>query len=124
MTWRSLFRYSAKPANAFAKAERLGYDEALSWAQKNLAPDLQHTLHLMRANRDCADEAQWCEHLSAYLAHFGVAPVFLAKGSEPRIERLETARDPDIDGGPLVTVIMCAWNAEAGLPPEKWSSLK
>ncbi len=71
-----------------------------------------HAVSALRANLAHADEAAWLDHLNRYLAHFGMAPVLLAPEGADRFHRLSCAPLPPVARGPLVTVIMPAWNAE------------
>ena len=93
--------------------------QAIALAEAHLPAERRHTVEILRANaaRDRGDEAAWLLHLNGYLAHFGMAPVRLrAEGSDPGpdlLARLTTDPLPFVETGPLVTVIMPAWNAAA-----------
>lgn len=80
--------------------------------------------HLFRANDALDNERQWLAHLNRYLALFDLEPLTLAPARKWRGLRREKvsrflrlrARTPRrVETGPLVTVIMPAFNAEATL---------
>lgn len=90
-------------------------DLACALAEAWLTPKYAHTAGILRANRALmhGDEAGWLDEVNAYLAHYEVSPVGLQPGGSIT-EQLVSATDlPAIDTGPLVSVIMAAWNAEA-----------
>lgn len=67
--------------------------------------------HLLRANAALADEAAWLGHLNRYLALDGLEPLRLAEGTAPRLLRVNARTPRSIESGPLVSVVMPAWNA-------------
>ncbi len=93
-----------------------GRDElACELAERWLPPKRAHTAAVLRANRALGqgDEAGWLAEVNAYLDHYDVAPVGLGEGAQIT-SRLRPAGDlPPVADGPLVSVIMPAWNAEA-----------
>lgn len=95
---------------------RHGHDRAIRLAEAHLPEDLAHTVLALRANAAAAagDAAAWSAHFNAYLAPFGLAPITL-EGEGTIFERLACAPLPGVTGGPLVSVIMPAWNAVATL---------
>lgn len=96
--------------------ERQGHDRAIRLAEAHLPADLAHTVLPLRANAAAAagDAAGWSAHVNAYLERFGVAPIVL-EGEGSIFDRLGTAPLPAVTGGPLVSVIMPAWNAATTL---------
>lgn len=86
----------------------------IALAERHLPSELRYTASILRANAAIGrrDEAGWQRHLNAYLDHFGTAPIRL-QGSGTVFDRLATDPLPAVTGGPLVSVIMPAWNAEA-----------
>lgn len=88
-------------------------DLALEMAERDLPDDLAYTVEILWANAAIARgaEAEWLSHVNAYLAHFDLAPLRL-KGGGALLDRLSTVPLPPATGGPLVSVIMPAWNAE------------
>jgi glycosyltransferase involved in cell wall biosynthesis len=100
---------------AAAEAAKTGAHElGVALAEAHLASELAYTAHILKANAALAnaDEAGWQEHLNAYLTHFDVAPICLDAGEGTVFDRLNTAPLPPVTDGPLVTVIMPAWNSE------------
>lgn len=100
---------------AAADVARAGeHERAIALAEAHLSPNLTYTAHILKANAALSkcDEAGWQEHLNAYLAHFNVAPICLDVGEGSVFDRLNTASLPLVTDGPLVTVIMPAWNSE------------
>ena len=85
---------------------------ALALAREALPADLHHTIEILRANAAAGDEARWLGHLNAYLEALGAAPVHLAPEGASRFHRLRCDVPPAPAEGPLVTVILAAWNAE------------
>jgi hypothetical protein len=98
-------------ANRVAQAG--DHNRAIALAEEHLPADLAYTAHVLHANAALArgDEAGWQMHLNAYLAQFGAAPIRL-EGSGTVFDRLTGTPLPPVTGGPLVSVIMPAWNAE------------
>ncbi|EYD76793.1 Glycosyl transferase, family 2 [Rubellimicrobium mesophilum DSM 19309] len=98
---------------AHSLALRGEHARAIALAEQYMPEDLAHTIHILRANAaiSVGHEAAWLEHLNSYLNHFDVAPVRL-DGSGTVIDRLSTTALPEVTGGPLISVIMPAWNAE------------
>lgn len=87
---------------------------AITLAETYLPADLAHTIAILRANEAVArgDIDGWAAHLNTYLAHYKTAPIQL-EGEGSVFDRLACAPLAPVTGGPLVSVIMPAWNAEA-----------
>ena len=85
----------------------------LAYARKYLPQELAYTIETLRANAALRrkDEAGWLRHINAYLAHFDVAPVRLTAGDD-LLSRLGCNHLTPMNGGPLVSIIMTAFNAE------------
>lgn len=96
-------------------ARRGDHEGALAFARGHLPPEFAHTLHVLAANRAAAggDRAGWLGHLNRYLAHFGMAPLRLTgDGHDNLLAGLTGAAPlPAVTDGPLVSVIMPAFNA-------------
>ncbi len=100
---------------AAAEVAKTGaHDRGVALAEAHLPPELTYTSHILKANAALAkgDEAQWQDHLNAYLAHFNAEPICLDAREGTVFDRLNTEPLPPVTDGPLVTVIMPAWNAE------------
>lgn len=100
---------------AAAVAQTGDHERAIALATRYLPDDLAYTAEILRCNAAGrrGDDAAWLQHLNGYLGHFGVAPVRLATGAGPRFMRLAPSDLPAVTGGPLVSIIMPAWNAAA-----------
>jgi glycosyltransferase involved in cell wall biosynthesis len=88
---------------------------ALSLAKDLVSPQHAHSLEILLANAALADEAAWLTHLNRYLEHFEAAPIRLKPDGLTRFHRLACDPLPAVDAGPLVSIFMPAWNAEATL---------
>ena len=99
---------------AYRESQLGSHDRAIALAQAHLPPAASHTLHVLRANRaiHLGDEAGWSAGLSAYLAHFGAPPVTLGQGND-LLDRLSAPAPVPVTDGPLVSVLMPAWNCES-----------
>jgi len=88
------------------------YQRGIALAERYLPPELQHTVRALRANQSLRDglEEGWLENLNAYLAHYGLSGVLL-QGDGSLLSRLRARDASPKTGGPLVSVIMAAWNA-------------
>ena len=101
------------------QTDRPGRDAvALHYARQHVPAELAYTIRALEANAALrqGDQAGWLAHLNAYLDHFGAAPIHLAPlhpgADETLPERFRCAPLPAVTGGPLISVIMPAWNAE------------
>ena len=105
-------------------AKAVSYENAIVLADKNLPFDLKYTAHILRANAaiSSGDERGWLKHLNCYLESFGAAPVKL-EGEGSLFERLSGVSLPFIVDGPLISVIMPAFNAEKTLFKAAYSIL-
>ena len=112
---------SPKRRNVVWAASRLAErdpDLALRLARKGLTPNRRHALEILLANQMAHDEAAWLGHLNRYLSPFGIAPVELTPAADAdfgiagRLGRLRSGPLPAVESGPLVSVILPAWNAE------------
>jgi glycosyltransferase involved in cell wall biosynthesis len=100
-----------KSANEIALAGN--HTKAIETAAARLPPKLAYSINILKANAAVAagDTEEWQRHVNAYLSTFGVAPIIL-EGEGSVFDRLSTATLPRTATGPLVSVIMPAWNAE------------
>ena len=97
------------------QAQRLeesnGVEDACDFISTFGGTSTQFTRHLMECNRAGHDDQRWAEHLNAYLNQFELAAVTLKPGSESKLNRLHAAVDRKVTEGPMVSVIMPAFNA-------------
>lgn len=96
-------------------ADEQGYNAALQFAEKHVDRNHSHTLGLMRANAVLDDEKEWLKNINDFLGVFSLAPVSLSKTSTSRFMRLQVVSKLPFVEGPLITVIMPAFNAEQTL---------
>ncbi len=110
---------------AYRMTQRGDSDRAIAFAEKDLPENLTPTAQILRANAALAarNETGWLEHLNAYLGHVGLTPITL-EGEGSLFNRLSSVRLPEVTGGPLISVIMPAWNAEATIDMATRSILK
>lgn len=99
-------------------AER-AMEVALAYATEVERP----ALALLRATL-AQDDADWLANVNTYVAQFGISPIALEAGPKSRFLRLKADAPRRISGGPLVTVIMPAFNAERTLELAASSILK
>lgn len=99
---------------AAALAEDGRDDLAITLAERWLPPALSYSAQLLRANAALrqGNRPGWLDHLNTYLAAQDVAPMMLADG-DTLFDRLSSPPLPPMPDGPLVSVLMAAWNAEA-----------
>jgi glycosyltransferase involved in cell wall biosynthesis len=83
-------------------------DAALSDAERP-------ALELLRANLVIDDDGAWLAHVNRYVAQFGVTPLVLGAGVGERFWRIGASTADAVADGPLVSVIMPAFNAAASL---------
>lgn len=95
-------------------AKRGDHDLAITLAEKFLSPEMCHTAAILRANAALAkaDLSGWQANVNAYLAHYDTAPIRLNDQPGTIFERLSCDDLLAVTGGPLISVIMPAWNAE------------
>lgn len=85
----------------------------IEYARLHVPDQFSHTIATLHANAALAkgEDAAWLQHINAYLQHFGAAPLLMGQGAG-LLDRFATGNLPAVTGGPLVTVIMPAWNAQ------------
>jgi hypothetical protein len=90
-------------------------DLALRLADRLLPVGLSAFRHILVANAASArgQADGWVRALNAYLSHHGVGEITLRGANPGEVQDIEAAPQAIIPDGPLVTVILCAWQAEA-----------
>ncbi|WP_206408517.1 glycosyltransferase [Ectopseudomonas oleovorans] len=96
-------------------ADEQGYQAALQFAEENVHEMQRLGLNLLRANANLHSEKNWLSYFNAYLKPFDLAPVSLSAVGGTRFSRLRVAEPLAPVQGPLISVIMPAFNAEATL---------
>lgn len=99
---------------AFNMVRSHGHDAGMMMAQKYLPKEYCHTASLLEATQNIlrGNEEEWLKNLNNYLGHFSLAPIVLKPTGHALLSRMTTATLPAINTGPLITVIMPAWNAQ------------
>jgi len=98
-------------------------ERAMEVAQAYAADVERPALALLRATL-ANDDAEWFANVNAYIGQFGIAPIRLENKCGSRFLRLTADAPRSVSGGPLVTVIMPAFNAEKTLALAATSILK
>jgi glycosyltransferase involved in cell wall biosynthesis len=93
---------------------RVGFDRALLLAKRHLPPGLAASIHVLEANQSLSnnDRAGWLHNLNAYLMGSGLAQVTLAQNTGNVLGNMGADALPRIEQGPMVSVIIPAFNAE------------
>ncbi|MCX7568337.1 glycosyltransferase family 2 protein [Sulfitobacter sp. F26169L] len=99
---------------AFNLTRSHGHDVGIAMAQKYLPEEYKHTVGLLEATKHIKQghETDWLKRLNDYLQNFRVAPIELKPEGDTLLSRMTTAKLPGINSGPVITVIMPAWNAQ------------
>lgn len=86
---------------------------AVNLAESFLPEDQQYTANLLRANQtvDSGNEEAWLDHVNTFLRSYDVAPLRIVPGEGSLFARLQSVELAPITDGPLVSIIMPAWNA-------------
>lgn len=101
-------------ASTLAKQGRR--EDALRMAKQYLKDADDTALALLEANIAIINgrEKQWLEHLNTYLAPYGISPIVLKQGQN-LVQRLYSESGASTTGGPLISVIMPAYNAASSI---------
>lgn len=112
--WKSRWRPNPRRVilTAYEIGEREGYEKAVTWARRHIPDGSSHGVHILSANRDKANPAMWIRHVNAYLEQFDLSALELAETSAGLVHALRSTPRRTINEGPLVSVIMCAYNAQ------------
>ena len=104
-------------ADAFLRSGQLvAAERRVRWLEDNypLRPDIA----LMRANilrpatGHATDFSAWLAHINRWYVGHGLLPMILREGDDPALDRLVGESGRPVDG-PLVSVLMAAYNAES-----------
>ena len=96
---------------AMKLAETVSHTAAAEFLEAETSIDLSSVAQLFRANAAGADDEAWVRHTNAYLTPYGLAPISLSAGGQPRFHRLTAGAERPPVLGPKVTVIMAAYKA-------------
>lgn len=114
-------------------AQFSGVDAALKLAKRHLPAKLQYTMAVLRGNAalDAGNETEWLAQLNSYLTYYDAAPIQLSTGKSELFSRFMSSGLPEVSGGPLISVIMPAWNAQdtiemaaASILSQTWRNLE
>ena len=91
-----------------------GYvNEGIEFASKYAKGNSVNAVELLKANRDINNEKEWLKRINNYLRQFNIVPIKLTnKMGVERFHRITANCDYSIDEGPLVSILMPAFNAE------------
>lgn len=109
-----------------AALSRLGRrEDAIRLARDHLGHRADRPISLLLANIAIlsGNEARWLKHLNAYLEPYDIERICLRPGSS-LLHRLLTTPPSQISGGPMVSVIMPAYQAATYLEPAANSILQ
>lgn len=111
--------FSRKPRHTLWSAREVerheGIEAAIAFAESNAEAMEKSGIHLLRANRDLADDRAWLASVNAYIAQFDVAPIALKDAGKSRFFRLSTSSLASIESETKVSVIMPVYNAQETL---------
>lgn len=103
-----------KKANEIAY--HIGYGPACIYAEDKIPREYLHALNVLYASAASVrkDEKAWLRYVNRYLTHFNVAPLTL-RSEGTFFERFQSSAPKATIDGPLVSIIMPAYNAEKSL---------
>jgi len=88
--------------------------QAIDLAEKYLPKEHTYTANILKANHAAkmGNEALWLNAVNNFLASYDIAPLTLSGATGSILHRFGAAELLSINTGPLISVIMPAWNAE------------
>lgn len=89
------------------------HDRAVHYARRHLPAKFAHVLNILQANKALANGElhSWLKNLNNYLDHFGLANLQLSQAGS-LMAGLSTEALPQVNDGPMVSILMPVWNAE------------
>jgi len=94
-------------------ADTHGIEAAQAHVNLHGTEDAKVSFELIKANQHLDDDTRWLSHVNAYLSRHKITPIELTSGDKDRFQRITAHAGPKITGGPKISVIMPAYNAEA-----------
>lgn len=90
------------------------YPDAIRYAQAYIEEPLRGTVEVLRANQALLDkdERAWLQHVNAYLHSIKSDPITLSDDGASLFDRLAADVAAGSVEGPLISVLMPAWNCE------------
>ncbi|WP_341887616.1 FkbM family methyltransferase [Variovorax sp. YR752] len=106
-------------------------DRGIAFAERHARDFVRPAISLLKANREIGNDAQWLRHVNDYLRQFDIEPITLEPSGGTLFSRLSTRPIHRIENGPLISVIMPAfeaertlWSAARSILNQSWSSLE
>jgi FkbM family methyltransferase len=90
-------------------------DQGIAFATKHARDFVRPAINLLKANRAIGNDQEWLRCVNEYVKQFGIVPLRLIGSNDSLFLRLSAETPPPVTQGPLITVIMPAFNAEATL---------
>lgn len=110
-TVKSLGKGSVLWGGSLIAAEQ-GHEAALAFVESRAKDSQALGVHLFRANTRLRSDKEWLSCVNTYIGFCNLAPVDLKPGNAARFSRLCVSEDLEKVDGPLISVIMPAYNAE------------
>jgi FkbM family methyltransferase len=85
-----------------------GISLALTYARGTMVP----AVNLLQANLALSNDAAWLKFVNAYVAQYNISPIELMPSGPSRFLRITSNTKARVEAGPLVSIIMPAFNAE------------
>lgn len=90
-------------------------DRGLAYARENASEDEVHGIAILEANQFLNNEENWLNAVNRYILRLGIAPLQLSQGHSDLFFRFATKPLTPIESGPLISVIMPAYNCASTL---------
>ncbi|MFD4840004.1 glycosyltransferase [Achromobacter sp. NPDC058515] len=87
--------------------------DGIAFAQKHAREFIRPAVDILIANSQREQEDIWLQKLNSYLAQFGISRLALSSNEASRFLRLKSQSDERHESGPLISVIMPAFNSAA-----------
>ncbi len=95
----------------------------ISFAEKNATDGQISSIELLKANANLGDDKEWLKHINKYLEKFDVDPISLSTSNKPRFFNISNKRKSSVNGGPLVSILIPAFNSEKTIELSVYSIL-
>lgn len=89
-----------------------GYPAAFSHAKKITSIEDFPAINLIKANEKIDNDKLWLQSVNGYLESLGASPISLLKKAGSKFSRITAVAEDIVDDGPLISVIMPAYNCE------------
>lgn len=107
-------------------AERGQIDKAIVLAEEKLSANKRNVVNILKANKALEESAEecWLHYLNEYLVSIQTAPLKLKAESGTLFDRLLVPDLSAVEEGPMVSILMAAWNSEKTIRSAAESILK